>query len=39
MALSDGAIIYNGKPVFDPEEVLPVLRKAWAGDQTTWETS
>jgi alcohol dehydrogenase len=34
VALSDGAIIYNGKPVFDPAEILPVLRKAWAGDQT-----
>ncbi len=34
VALSDGAIIYNGKPVFEVEEVLPVLRKAWAGVQT-----
>jgi len=34
VALSDGAIIYNGRPVFDPAEVLAVLRKAWAGDQT-----
>jgi aldehyde dehydrogenase (NAD+) len=34
VALSDGAIIYNGRPVFDPDEVLAVLRKAWAGDQT-----
>jgi aldehyde dehydrogenase (NAD+) len=34
VALSDGAIIYNGRPIFDPDEVLAVLRKAWAGDQT-----
>jgi aldehyde dehydrogenase (NAD+) len=32
VALSDGAIIYNGKPVFDPDEVLAVLHKAWLGD-------
>lgn len=34
VALSDGAIVYNGKPVFDVAEVLPVLRKAWSGDET-----
>lgn len=34
VALSDGAIIYNGRPVFDPDEVLSVLRKAWSGDQS-----
>jgi alcohol dehydrogenase class IV len=28
VALSDGAIIYNGRPVFEAAEVLPVLRKA-----------
>lgn len=33
-AVSDGAIIYNGRPVFTAEEILPVLRKAWAGDQS-----
>jgi alcohol dehydrogenase class IV len=33
-ALSDGAIIYNGRPVFEADEVLGVLRKAWAGDHT-----
>jgi alcohol dehydrogenase len=31
-ALSDGAIVYNAKPMTDPAEVLAVLRKAWAGD-------
>jgi aldehyde dehydrogenase (NAD+) len=36
VALSDGAIIYNGRPVFDPAEILPLLRKAWAGDDTPW---
>jgi len=35
VALSDGAIIYNGRPVFEADEVLGVLRKAWAGDHTT----
>ncbi len=34
VVLSDGAIIYNGRPVFDATEVLPLLRKAWAGDHT-----
>jgi aldehyde dehydrogenase (NAD+) len=34
VVVSDGAIVYNGKPVFDPAEVLPVLRKAWAGDHS-----
>lgn len=34
VALSDGAIIYNGRPVFDPDEVLMVLRKAWSGDRS-----
>jgi aldehyde dehydrogenase (NAD+) len=31
--LSDGAIVYNAKPMTDPLEVLAVLRKAWAGDE------
>jgi alcohol dehydrogenase len=31
VAISDGAIVYNGKPVFDPAEVLIVLREAWSG--------
>ncbi|HPQ72045.1 MAG TPA: iron-containing alcohol dehydrogenase [bacterium] len=34
VALSDGAIVYNGKPVFDPDEVLAVIRKAWSGDHS-----
>ena len=34
VALGDGAIVYNGRPVFEPEEILPVLRKAWSGDQS-----
>jgi aldehyde dehydrogenase (NAD+) len=34
VALSDGAIIYNGRPVFDPGEIVAVLRKAWSGDQS-----
>lgn len=33
-AVSDGAIVYNGRPVFAAEEILPVLRKAWAGDHS-----
>jgi alcohol dehydrogenase class IV len=32
VAISDGAIVYNGKPVFDPAEILGVLRAAWSGD-------
>ena len=31
MAMSDGAIVYNAKPVRDSAEVLAVLRAAWAG--------
>jgi aldehyde dehydrogenase (NAD+) len=31
-ALSDGAIVYNAKPVTDAGEVLGVLKKAWAGE-------
>jgi alcohol dehydrogenase class IV len=34
VAISDGAIVYNGRPVFDPAEILFVLRKAWAGDRS-----
>lgn len=30
-AMSDGAIVYNAKPVRDPSEVLGVLRAAWSG--------
>jgi alcohol dehydrogenase class IV len=30
-ALSDGAIVYNSKPVTDAGSVLELLRKAWAG--------
>jgi alcohol dehydrogenase class IV len=32
VALSDGAIVYNGKPVFDPAEILIVLKEAWSGN-------
>ncbi|PKN53137.1 MAG: NAD-dependent alcohol dehydrogenase [Deltaproteobacteria bacterium HGW-Deltaproteobacteria-13] len=28
-SLSDGAIVYNPKPVFDAEEVLGVIKQAW----------
>jgi len=31
VAISDGAIVYNGKPVFDPAEILLVMREAWSG--------
>ncbi len=31
-ALSDGAIVYNAKPVTDPGEILGVLKAAWAGE-------
>ena len=31
MAMSDGSIVYNPKPVSDPGEVLGVLKAAWAG--------
>lgn len=34
VAISDGAIVYNGRPVFDPAEILFVLRKAWTGDHS-----
>jgi alcohol dehydrogenase class IV len=30
-AMSDGAIVYNAKPVLDPAQVLGVLRAAWSG--------
>ncbi|MBI5528243.1 MAG: iron-containing alcohol dehydrogenase [Deltaproteobacteria bacterium] len=30
-AISDGAIVYNAKPVMDPREVLEVLKGAWGG--------
>jgi aldehyde dehydrogenase (NAD+) len=30
-AMSDGAIVYNAKPVRDSSEVLGVLRAAWSG--------
>jgi alcohol dehydrogenase len=30
-AMSDGAIVYNSKPVRDPSEVLGVLKAAWSG--------
>jgi alcohol dehydrogenase class IV len=29
MALSDGSIVYNPKPVFDPDEVLGVFKKVY----------
>jgi alcohol dehydrogenase len=32
VAIADGSIVYNGKPVFDPAEILLVLRKAWSGE-------
>jgi len=28
-ALMDGAIVYNPKPVFDPDEILKVYQKAF----------
>jgi alcohol dehydrogenase class IV len=31
-ALSDGAIVYNAKPVTDAREILEVLKRAWAGE-------
>jgi alcohol dehydrogenase class IV len=31
VVLGDGAIVYNGKPAFDPAEILMVLRQAWSG--------
>ncbi len=31
VAIADGSIVYNGKPVFDPAEILLVLREAWSG--------
>lgn len=31
MALSDGAIVQNAKPVLDPRDVLGVLTAAWSG--------
>ena len=33
-AMSDGAIVYNSKPVRDPSEVLGVLKAAWSGAPT-----
>ncbi len=32
LALSDGAIVYNAKPVTDASEVLGVLEAAWRGE-------
>jgi aldehyde dehydrogenase (NAD+) len=32
LALSDGSIVYNGREVAGPEEVLAVLEAAWRGD-------
>ena len=29
LALSDGAIVYNPKPIFDPDEILKVYQKAF----------
>jgi len=29
--LYDGALVYNGRPVTDPSEVLPVWQEAWDG--------
>jgi alcohol dehydrogenase class IV len=29
LALSDGSIVYNPKPIFESEEILGVLKKAW----------
>jgi alcohol dehydrogenase class IV len=31
MAMADGSIVYNPKPVTGPAEVLKVLRAAWQG--------
>lgn len=28
-ALMDGAIVYNPKPIFDPDEILNVYKKAF----------
>ncbi|MFA6035084.1 MAG: iron-containing alcohol dehydrogenase [Myxococcota bacterium] len=35
VVLTDGAIVYNGKPVFDPAEALLVLREAWSGKKAS----
>jgi alcohol dehydrogenase class IV len=32
LAMSDGAIVYNAKPVHDPADVLGVLKAAWVGE-------
>jgi len=29
LALSDGSIVYNPKPIFDSDEILGVFKKAW----------
>jgi hypothetical protein len=31
MAMSDGSIVYNGKDVAGPKDVLAVLKAAWKG--------
>jgi alcohol dehydrogenase class IV len=32
-AMSDGAIVYNAKPIMDPADVLAVMKAAWAGNE------
>ncbi|MDH5679654.1 MAG: iron-containing alcohol dehydrogenase [Nitrospinota bacterium] len=31
-AMTDGAALYNPRPVFEPEEIMPLLRMIWAGE-------
>ncbi|MDH5510742.1 MAG: iron-containing alcohol dehydrogenase [Nitrospinota bacterium] len=30
-AMTDGAALYNPRPVFEPDEIMPLLRLIWAG--------
>lgn len=32
-AMSDGAIVYNARPILDPADVLTVLKAAWSGTE------
>jgi alcohol dehydrogenase len=32
-AMSDGAIVYNARPIVDPADVLTVLKAAWSGTE------
>ncbi|MDH5636858.1 MAG: iron-containing alcohol dehydrogenase [Nitrospinota bacterium] len=31
-AMTDGAALYNPRPVFEPDEIMPLLRLIWAGN-------